>query len=242
MKNSWAICATCGIRFERKYALSASRADKPQFCGRECFAAARAVVPSPAPGGRYGRWSVLEAGPVEKGRKTWLCCCACGTERHVNDGHLKRGASTNCGCARKENNGRRSHGMSNSSEYRSWCLMKARCENEKLPEYKHYGGRGIKVCPSWQENFEQFLLDMGMKPSPGMSIDRIDVNGGYNPSNCRWATPQEQANNTRRNHLVMIKGEESTLAEAVRKYGGNYDSVKWRIRKLGMSAEDALGL
>jgi hypothetical protein len=196
-------------------------------------------------GKRFGMWAVIKEGDKAAcGRIRWQCECDCGEVREVQAAHLRSGKSTNCGCRKREivANTSRTHGGSSSSEYRIWGLMKSRCTNSRLPEYKNYGGRGIMVCDEWASSYEAFIADMGPRPSLAHSIDRIDTNGNYEPGNCRWATAQVQANNTRRNHIVCVRGEEMTLAQAVRKFGGVYGTVKWRINDLGMSAEEALGL
>lgn len=105
---------------------------------------------------------------------------------------------------------------SSTTEYRSWHSMKNRCRNANATGYKHYGGRGIKVCDRWLHSFENFISDMGEKPSPSHSIDRIDVNGNYEPSNCRWATRDEQLNNQRK---PRIEGWGSiTLPDGLRNF------------------------
>jgi hypothetical protein len=114
-------------------------------------------------------------------------------------------------------------------EYSIWCQMIGRCESPTNQGYRYYGGRGISVCPRWRKDFLAFLADMGERPSMEHTLDRIDVNGNYEPGNVRWATRKEQARNTRRNRFVVMDGERMTLAEAVERRGLNYDTVKWRL-------------
>ncbi len=159
-------------------------------------------------GQRFGRWLVLRFIDRANRATRWLCRCNCGTERVVSGDSLRRGRSTNCGCARAETaaNTARSrftkHGNTaneiTSTEYHSWAGMIARCTNPKHASFHNYGGRGIKVCGRWRSSFAAFLADMGQKPSRAYSIDRINNDGNYTPRNCRWATRKEQSDNSRR--------------------------------------------
>lgn len=125
-----------------------------------------------------------------------------------------------------------------SPEYRSWCLMRRRCLRQYDPAFRDYGGRGIVICDEWK-SFTAFLADMGPKPSPLHSLDRIDNNGPYGPDNCRWATKQQQARNRRSSTSLAFAGETKTLAEWAEVKGINRQTLTTRLRD-GWSPERAL--
>lgn len=150
-------------------------------------------------GQRFGRLVALSP-TRDRYRIMWSCRCDCGAESTVTVGDLRHGATTSCGCWRRESSSLRSrtHGDSrrNPKEYRIWRNIKTRCTNDAVAGYVNYGARGISMCDRWNESYEAFLEDMGRSP-PGTSIDRIDNSRGYEPGNCRWATATTQARNTR---------------------------------------------
>lgn len=130
------------------------------------------------------------------------------------------------------------HGLSHSREYKAWMNMRTRCENENTPYWKNYGGRGIRICSRWSK-FEYFLSDMGPKPKGSSSIDRINVNGNYEPNNCRWTDQKTQMRNIRANYFVEFNGRSMTLAGAVDETILNYNTVLYRMKR-GWSVQDAL--
>ena len=133
----------------------------------------------------------------------------------------------------------KTHGMSKTSEYKTWVSMKQRCSNPRDKFYASYGGRGIIVCDSWHNSFEAFYKDMGPRPSIKHSLDRIDVDGGYGPEKCRWATIDQQLSNQRRNIYVLYKGERITVSEAERRSGLPANIAHNRL-KIGWTAEAAV--
>ncbi len=146
----------------------------------------------------FGRLTVIEqAGYSPLDKIMWRCLCDCGNEVIVVGESLQCGLTKSCGCLKRDENRRRAtHGMTDSPTFRSWAAMKTRCLNPNGARYASYGGRGITICEQWVNSFENFLADMGPRPS-GTTLDRVDNDGNYEPGNCRWATPSQQNSNRR---------------------------------------------
>lgn len=188
---------------------------------------------------RFGRLVVVEFDKKIEDNNSWLCVCDCGAYKRVFSNDLKRGVTQSCGCLQRErtaeaNRNRIRHGHTRVSEdgksrlttptYRSWKAMLERCRNANAPNYPLYGGRGIKVCKRWQgkTGFANFLADMGERPD-GMTIDRVNCDGDYKPSNCRWADAKGQSNNRRTTPAVRAMRKKN-LANG-RKYWPRKDST-----------------
>lgn len=190
----------------------------------------------------FGDYTVIGEGKDSPKNRYALCLCKCGAVKDVDVAKLRSGRSTCCkGCAAKSpkriTNLR--HGMAGSAEYNAWSSMIDRCYREKSHNYQRYGGRGIKVCDRWKSSFDNFLSDMGLRPSPNHSIDRIDNDGDYRPDNCRWATPTQQQANRRVTRTAVYRGKEVPISELERKAGLPRGVMAARL-DLGWSVERAM--
>jgi hypothetical protein len=196
-------------------------------------------------GRRFGRLVVVafaERRQVPGGtRVLWLCKCDCGGETSATFNTLRSGHTQSCGCLHRELTARNSlkHGGSSRAEYMAWHATKRRCRDPRVGAFENYGGRGINICDRWADDFGAFFQDMGPRPSPEHTLDRIDVNGHYEPGNCRWATRKEQANNTRKNIVLTVRGQSKTVPEWAAVVGIKPSAIHRRLQ-LGWTHEDAV--
>lgn len=171
----------------------------------------------------------------------WSCLCDCGGASDVLGSNLKRGNTTSCGCLHREITAacHVTHGHYGSPEWRTWAAMKCRCVSNHAIAHKHYGSKGIVVCDRWRESFESFLADMGPKPSPQYTIERIINSLGYEPGNCRWATRADQSRNTSRNRRLMFGNRTVILADLARLAGTSHKTISDRLGR-GLTVEQAM--
>lgn len=188
-------------------------------------------------GDRFGRLTVTKEAGVKNNRRLWECKCDCGSTKVVRQDCLTTGNTQSCGCLMREwqhssdHLGSLTHGQSKTRLFRIWKGIKRRCLSPSANGYDHYGGRGITICDEWQNSFEAFqdwALANGYQED--LSIDRINVNGNYEPSNCRWATSSEQRANQRQK-TISYKGEVKTVKEWSQLTGIKYDTLLWRVKK-----------
>lgn len=186
-------------------------------------------------GERFGRLVAIQQTERRvQGKVMWLCRCDCGNEIEVMSTRLRQLHSKSCGCIRTEGSLRRTHGHSNSPLYNVWYAIHHRCG-----EAKNYAERGIAVCERWR-NLSNFVEDMAEGYRPGLTIERIDNDGPYAPSNCRWATRAEQARNRRTNRLITFNGRTMPVKDWAAEVGIHYRTITSRIDKLGWSEARAL--
>ena len=182
---------------------------------------------------RFGKLLVIGRSKSKKdGTAVWKCLCDCGTEKIVVGTSLRAGRHKSCGCSSPRFTKERvtTHGKSRTKTYTIWSGMKKRCSSVAIGKSKRlYFDKGIRVCEKWL-NFENFLQDMGDCPD-GCSIDRIDGDKGYEPSNCRWATPQQQANNTSKNVLITYSNKTQTISQWAREIGIKTNTLVYRLKR-----------
>lgn len=191
---------------------------------------------------RFGRLVALEYMGRNKSSSLWKCGCDCGNTITTSLSRLRQGVTRSCGCLKKESSlrgGNQRHcasldfGVVHAHPlYTIWTQMKCRCYSPKHNRYKYYGARGIKVCDRWlgENGFENFVADMGERPSKNHSLDRIDLNGDYTPANCRWATYKEQNRNRSNTLLVSYKGIMIPLAQLCENYNLPYNEIYYKVK------------
>ncbi len=193
-------------------------------------------------GQKYGRLIVVGFIGIEGHHSKWNCKCDCGKEKAILATSLKSGRTLSCGCLQKEKllEANTIHGKTNSPEWRSWAKMIRRCRDPRDNRFKSYAGRGITVCERWSQ-FDNFISDMGNKPTPKHSIDRVNNDLGYCPENCRWASHTQQARNTRKNRNITASGETKRVTEWAENSPVNAKTIFARIYA-GWSPELAIKL
>jgi hypothetical protein len=178
-----------------------------------------------------GRLKVLSFAGTKNRKRFWLCRCACGVEKSIQSSSLWRGVTQSCGCLLLETVS--THRASRSAEYAAWKGIKRRCLNRRCKMYKFYGERGITVCKRWKDSFDNFIADVGRRPSPNHSIDRIDNDGNYEPGNVRWATREVQDNNKTDSNFVEFNGEKLTVQQWAKRLGIRFSTLKFRLARWG---------
>lgn len=199
-------------------------------------------IANPVRGDRFGRL-ILESLVTPSNyriRRKWSCVCDCGSRKVVSESRLIHSGVVSCGCYRYEiARSGRAKGNSGHKDYKIWDGMISRCTDINSTSAAYYYFKGIRVCDRWQENFQNFLEDMGERPSMLHSLDRIDNNGDYCPENCRWATNKQQKRNTSANRLITYKDETLCMSEWAERVGLSYGVIQSRLR-LGWSIDKTL--
>ena len=193
-------------------------------------------------GDKFGKLTVIEnAGSVD-GSIVWKCLCDCGKEHNVTTRALNSGQIKSCGCLKHEVGiPKRKYNKRDRKLYFRWSNIRGRCYNPNDPAYKNYGGRGIKMCTEWENDFFAFrdwAIENGYDES--LSIDRIDNDKGYSPENCRWVNAKKQSNNRRSNRVIEINGIKKSMSEWCDEYNINYSTVQNRIYRYGWNDVDAI--
>lgn len=193
-----------------------------------------------ANGEKHNRLTLISLHQKKLGGNLWNARCDCGNEIVAYARDIRKGHTRSCGCLRTEilKSIHLTHGKTKTKEYRIWSHMRGRCNNPTDSKYARYGGRGIKTCVAW-DNFEQFLKDMGKCPA-GLSIDRVNNDGDYEPSNCRWADAKTQSHNSTQSKKVFLEGEiVHSLSEAARRLGIYHTSIQQRAKDFGETYQQA---
>jgi hypothetical protein len=196
---------------------------------------------------KFGKWIIIEEIAPKiisnKSRRMFRCQCECGNISEVQLWCLKNGHSTSCGCnqKRRASIANTKHGLTEHPLYCTWKNMKKRCNNPNASEYMNYGGRGIRVCEEWSNNFQSFYswaISNGW--SKELSIDRIDTNGNYYPENCRWSNTKTQMNNTTKNHYIKYNENTYTLSTLAKHLNIPYNIVRYKLSNCGWNVEQLI--
>ena len=217
------VCPVCGKEFKTSHV-------EQNYCCRQC---AKSRFESLI-GKRFGRLVVKKQTEQRKsGEIVWECLCDCGNITTGSTGQLNQGKKQSCGCLARESSAKRAtkHGLVKTRVYRIYRHILDRCLNTNHVHYKNYGGRGITICQLWLDDFVNFYnWAIANGYQDGLSIDRIDVNGNYEPDNCRWSSNVEQSNNTRTNKYVTYNNETHTLADWARIIGINPKRIYGKLK------------
>jgi len=166
----------------------------------------------------------------------YLCVCLCGKKKEILGASIRSGATKSCGCGQRR--AATKHGKDGTATYRAWISMKSRCNNPRSRNYGNYGGRGISICDRWK-SFGNFIADMG-EVKKGLSIDRIDNNKGYTPSNCRWATAKEQSRNRRVTIKVRHNGKDMYMDDFAKEVGLSESGARKRVKRAYIKGVDGI--
>ena len=192
-------------------------------------------------GMKFGNLTAIKNLGRKTGNILWLCHCDCGKDIKCYQYNLERGTSTSCGCLRSfyAKQTRCCHGESTGTLYKKWGSIKTRCYNKKIPCYKNYGGRGIKICDDWLKfwNFREWAYKNGY--SDGLTLERIDVNGNYEPDNCKWISMAEQQSNKRTSVFITYNGVKKTLSQWSKELGLSKEAIRYRYN-VGWTPEECL--
>ncbi len=199
-------------------------------------------------GQRFGRLTVrgrVLVAHMPDGKRLptlWECVCDCGEVCARRASSLKNKTTRSCGCLQREvvGNMSRTHGYTSFPEYGVWLKAVERVTDSSATSYHRYGGRGLGMCDAWLKSFDAFLTDMGHRPSAKYTLERIDNDKGYEPTNCKWATRKEQSNNTSQNILVEYKGVVKTLTQWCDELGHVYATIRGRVQRYGWTVVRAL--
>lgn len=225
-------CVCGAVRDVNTHHIASGKSRRCAQCG---YQSVRVVDEKTMPGRRFGSWTVVGEREVVRGAGHYRCRCDCGTELLVDQSSLLRGRAKHC--LKCKNRSLRKYVVPTHGrpEYQTWRAMIARCHHPKTASYPNYGGRGIRVCDEWRKRdgsgFAAFIEHLGPRPDGADSIDRIDVNGHYEPGNVRWSTWKEQARNKRTNRLYTMGGVTLCVTDWAERFGVPYSMVFQRLKK-----------